>query len=343
MLQKATIMRRVKEIPISIVNLRLRVAEQFGGDRLRILSKVGLTEDLFTNPSNKISIAHTMEVWRAIIEETGREDIGLKCGQQVKFPTLGVLGYVMMNSDSMGQAVDKLCKYQRLVASLAFWEKSQEFGYTTYELQLMEPWEPLFRYTIDFMVIGVTGFIKDNTARALLPTEIALNYEPTNQEPYHEIFSPAQIRFNSPSIYIKYLTQDLNNPILGSNHEMLQYFEQLLADKVYAHDAVNLVSRKVRETIRKSLTAEIPSVQNVARELTMSVRSLQQHLKQEGYSYRSLLREVRRDLAIEQLKRGKLSITDITFLAGFSDISVFSRNFKKWTGLSPSQFQAQHI
>lgn len=77
----------------------------------------------------------------------------------------------------------------------------------------------------------------------------------------------------------------------------------------------------------------------VADDLSMSVRSLQMKLKEEGTSYQKLLNRIREQLAIAFLQERKYSKSEIADLLGFSEISVFSRTFKKWTGQSPSEFQ----
>ena len=55
-------------------------------------------------------------------------------------------------------------------------------------------------------------------------------------------------------------------------------------------------------------------------------------------------REVKiKKVSVKQLKNKAFNISDVAFLAGFSDLAVFSRNFKKWTGMTPSEFRIQHI
>jgi len=69
----------------------------------------------------------------------------------------------------------------------------------------------------------------------------------------------------------------------------------------------------------------------------VSLRSLQRRLRDEETSYSQLLDETRRELAMQYIRRSRMSINEITYLLGFSEPSNFSRAFKRWTGHSPTE------
>ncbi|MEM7372022.1 MAG: helix-turn-helix transcriptional regulator [Bacteroidota bacterium] len=100
---------------------------------------------------------------------------------------------------------------------------------------------------------------------------------------------------------------------------------------------------KVRQLLLRQLKEESPGIEIVADHLSMSVRSLQLKLKEEGTSYQKILNSVRKGLAIAYLREPKVSKGEIAQMLGFSEISVFSRTFKKWTGKSPSEYQATYL
>jgi len=77
----------------------------------------------------------------------------------------------------------------------------------------------------------------------------------------------------------------------------------------------------------------------VAARLYRSKSTLQRQLKNEGTSYRKILEITRRSLAEEYLKDGAYTQAQIAFMTGFADQSNFARAFRRWTGVSPGQFQ----
>ena len=82
-----------------------------------------------------------------------------------------------------------------------------------------------------------------------------------------------------------------------------------------------------------------PTIANVAARLSMNVRTLQRCLADEELVFRDLLRERRRQHAIEALTAGALSIAAIARQLGYSDSAHFARAFRTWTGRSPSAYQ----
>jgi AraC-like DNA-binding protein len=74
----------------------------------------------------------------------------------------------------------------------------------------------------------------------------------------------------------------------------------------------------------------------------MSVRTLNRLLAAEDTTHRELLDAVRRDEAARHLRGDHLSIAEVAFLLGFSELSSFYRAFKRWTGRTPAQFRQEH-
>ena len=71
----------------------------------------------------------------------------------------------------------------------------------------------------------------------------------------------------------------------------------------------------------------------------MSVRNLQRKLKNTNTSFRELLDEMRRELAKQYVNNSDVSLSEVTFLLGFSESSSFSRAYKRWHGVSPTEIR----
>lgn len=98
--------------------------------------------------------------------------------------------------------------------------------------------------------------------------------------------------------------------------------------------------REVVLAITRELDGGTPSIESVASSLGLSPRTLARRLDAQGMSYRELRDEARRRLAVKHLLEG-VSIDEIAIRLGFSEGSSFHRAFKRWTGLTPSEYRRQ--
>jgi AraC-like DNA-binding protein len=100
---------------------------------------------------------------------------------------------------------------------------------------------------------------------------------------------------------------------------------------------------QVRAAIeRELLSLGHPNIETVSRALATSPRTLQRRLLEDGTSFRFAVEEVRAALARHYLDEGQLALHDVAFRLGYAEVSAFLRAFKRWTGITPTQFRARH-
>jgi len=96
---------------------------------------------------------------------------------------------------------------------------------------------------------------------------------------------------------------------------------------------------RVRRALRTPGLAPPQCSSQMAKRLAMSERALRRALRNEGTSFRVLQDEFRREATLRLLSSPDLSVTDVALMVGFSEASALHRAFKRWTGLTPRQFQ----
>jgi AraC-like DNA-binding protein len=97
---------------------------------------------------------------------------------------------------------------------------------------------------------------------------------------------------------------------------------------------------RVRVAIQQLLPAAEVTEEKVADIVATNVRTLHRRLSEHGLSFRALLKEMRMKLARRYMADDGYSITDVAFMLGYSDVSAFSRAFRSWFDMTPSQFRA---
>jgi AraC-like DNA-binding protein len=84
-----------------------------------------------------------------------------------------------------------------------------------------------------------------------------------------------------------------------------------------------------------------PSLNVTARLFHLTPRTLHRRLLDEGTSFKEILEEVRHTLAVEHLKAGHLTMGEIAYTLGYTDLANFRRAFKRWAGMPPSHYLKQ--
>jgi AraC-like DNA-binding protein len=105
----------------------------------------------------------------------------------------------------------------------------------------------------------------------------------------------------------------------------------------YTASIKTLISSRIAEVLEDGE----PYLENIARDLGLSSRSLQRRLTDQGLSFRQLLDDYRRDRAIIALKESRIDFASLAYSLGYREQSSFTRAFKRWTGMTPSEAQRQ--
>jgi AraC-like DNA-binding protein len=121
--------------------------------------------------------------------------------------------------------------------------------------------------------------------------------------------------------------------------ERLQRYGRMVVEYLARVDRDDIVSR-ARAEILDQLPSGTASLESVASALNVSTRTLIRKLGDENESFKNLLATIRRELGEKYVLDKGLSLTEISFLLGFSETSSFSRAYKNWTGQSPRAHRA---
>lgn len=99
------------------------------------------------------------------------------------------------------------------------------------------------------------------------------------------------------------------------------------------------LGHSVQQAIGGLLRGGYPSIRLAADLAGLSVRTLRRRLAEEGTSYERLVEEVRCEAALDMLRGGQLRLIDIAYELGYADPANFTRAFRRWTGMPPSEYR----
>jgi AraC-like DNA-binding protein len=172
------------------------------------------------------------------------------------------------------------------------------------------------------------------TARAVYFEYAAPDY----RAEYARIFGGIE-RFEHEFTGIEFDAALLDQGHMPQKGELYTVLESLAERKLSRVTREGGHAERLRDYLVSNALAQRPQMDAVARSLGISVRSLRRRLDEEGVSYTSLLNEARATVAKRMLEDSSRSIYETAYAMGFSDPSAFHRAFKRWTGMTPTQYR----
>jgi AraC-like DNA-binding protein len=313
--------------------------DHYGLDLETVLGRAGLEADWLERTDLLVPLVDVMRLFLVLLEMTGDSGLGFETGKRVKPRAYQVLGYVILSSETLADAIARLVRFEKLAGNL---------GQTRVERlgeQVRMSWDcPIQgtprRFVVEAAITGWVAFARQLVAGpAPGPREVGFRHAaPADTERYRDWFGcPVQFRasFDGVVFPAEFLDQPLAGADPGLNELMEREASQLLADYDIKANLVNAV----RSQVYRLLAEGEPGIETVAQRLGLGTRTLQQRLQQQGVSFQSVVDGLRQSLAELYLRDQALSLTDIALLLGFSEQSSFTRAFRRWRDQSPAAYR----
>ena len=316
-----------------------RALEAGGIDSKPIFQRAGLDPAKLEDPDARYPVEGMARLWRLATQVAGDPYFGLKAASFWHPTTLNALGYSWMASDSLRDAIERMSRYSRLVTTAA------DFSLEEYDDSFAFRSRPLIarshvsNQAIDAALATVVRMCRLSYGDDFNPLRVVtMRPEFDDPVPYQAYFR-APIEYSAAENVLYFSKDELESHLPTANPRLARVNDQVITEYL-AHFDKGSVAMRVRAKLTELLPAGNVSQQDVADGLHMSLRTLQRKLVDEDTSYKEILDETRRELANQYLRQGCLSVSEVTYLLGFSEPSNFARAFKRWTGRSPTEFRA---
>lgn len=260
---------------------------------------------------------------------------GIRSGQNMHPSHLGALGFAWLASSTLRTALKRGQRFTRMAHEQIEIRIDEQPGSIRVSYRMhKQPTRP--RLVSDGQIAGVLTMCRVNFGNALEPVEVTLKRQrPADPTPWHDFFGP-NILFGQESNSITFSAEDADRKLTSANAEMARLHEDVIRRYLLKMDRDNIVNR-TRLRIMEQLPSGGVTEEDTASALNVSTSTLKRRLREHGETFRSLLNQVRADLAQRYLENRDYTVTEIAFLLGYTDTSAFSRAFKTWFGHPPTQ------
>ena len=267
--------------------------------------------------------------------------IGLRSSGFLHPSHLGALGHAWLASSTLRSAFLRAERYGRMFNEQVSMSVEELHGRLRLSYRmLVQPASPDPLY--DSLLASLLKLARFNFGPGLKPLQVDLERrKPDDPQAWYEMFGDT-VRFGSSDNALAFRISDVDKPLTGSNSELVAVHEEVIKRHLLKLDRQS-VANHARIKLMDQLPSGRVTEEDLANSLNMSKRTLHRKLRDQGTTFRSLLTQVRKDLARFYIQNLDYSITEIAFLLGYADISAFSRAFKSWFGQTPTELRTQTV
>lgn len=323
----------------SIQLVAWKILETYHIDPVAVFKEVQLNPALMFEPGARHSLDKIVHLWAELGKKIEDPCFGLIAAECWHPSNFGILGYAMLVSTSLRTALERLIRFHRLIEDIDFGELCEDKVAGTLAFTISNVSGTSFlQGREDAALAWLMSILRMNFQDTLSPVSMHFTHpEPVCSGKYFEFFK-SPVNFNASTASMVLSLEDADKILPSANDELAAFDDHLMTDYIATLDEKDMLTQ-VRKAIVEHLPSGDATVEIIASELFYSSRNFQRALQQEGTTFTALLNECRMSLAKQYVRNKKFDMTDLAFLLGFSELSTFSRSFKRWTGKSPSQYR----
>jgi AraC-like DNA-binding protein len=312
-----------------------RQLESYGIDPEPLFREHGVDPNALFDQGARIPYERAERLNSAAARLSGDPFFGLKSADYFRPAHLGALGFAWLASSSLSTAFERLSRYARVIQEKLIIELSEEESLLHVRINACIPVaNEAFRE--DMQLSAMVKFCRTIAGNDFNPARVCFQQaQPENCALHYELFR-CPIEFGADDTSFVLNRKDADRRLTGSNDELARLNEHIVV-KYLAHNAREDIVNRAKAAILDGLCNGSVTEKSIASELHMTPRNLHRKLQRQNTSFKQILTEVRKDLALQYIQDRSKTLTEISFLLGFSEVSSFSRAFKGWTGKPPSE------
>lgn len=319
--------------------------EKSGIDLSPLYTQAGISRDMIIEQDTSFDFEQYKVVLDFALRQTNNPEYGLDFGSQSQLG--GTIGMMSASCKNLKEALilgSKFLKIQGDFAELKFIDDDRfpKLVYTPVMAWILESPQTA-KLEVDAMFAFINTILKINSNGVLKPLKLNLSFNtPEHPEKYAEVFG-IMPQFECEDNEMIFEKTSLLIPMKAFNPETFMVLKQHLESRLMQLSNSEKISDKVRRVLYSSFKYQFPDIDSVAERLNVSSRTLQRKLTEEATSFKEILLDTRFGIAKQLLCQDHLTVSEISYILGYSDLGNFSRSFKKHSGLSPIEFKNDRL
>jgi AraC-like DNA-binding protein len=309
--------------------------EDSGLDPAPLFLKHGIDKATIFDPNARVRNVQVDKIAAEANEQIQDPFFGAREAEYFRPAHLGPLGFAWLASTSLHEAIMRLQRYSRVIDDKLgiVLTETEDVIIATLEVCAPSPQDYHSETGNLAVLVRMCRFL---CGQKWNPVRVTIAHpEPSDPSYFFSHFCcPVDFGEKTNSVHLDSKLAD--EPLHGANEYLAQLNDHIVV-RYLAHRSLQDIVNRAKANILDTLGNGNVTEKAVAERLHMSPRQLNRRLKEEQTSFKIILVECRRQLAEQYISDSSLSLTEISYLLGFSEASSFSRAFRRWTGQSPTE------
>lgn len=322
----------------------LRYAEQLGVAIEPALATVGLQAQQLSDNSLRLPGEAHERLLDYLCEQTGDPLFGLNSARFVLPNSWNVLGYITMNCATLGDAMNRIIPFEKLVGDMGTSRAVLLDGQVHLIWSCRHQRPNTRRHMVENVLASWLLYGRWIADTHLRPTAIWFEHSlpvGTDQAQFDSFFE-SPVLFSQTYSALVIPQEYMQLPLRQADAQLLWALEEHAQGLMASFSDIPL-PQQVKNVLRQLLKEGLPRKEQVAKQLAMPPRTLQRQLQKAGSGYQQILDDLRQELAEHYLLQSNMPIHDISQYLGFTDQRSFHRTFKKRTGMTPGELRQSKI
>jgi len=309
-------------------------------DASALLQSVGLDLDAKANPKAMVAASAYYGLLERIAKDIDATALPLRTGASMRCDDYGALGLAFKAAPTLFGSYSRVARYARLWTSVVTYELKPDGPNTWFVLHRSGPRRLGLRLSNEATLASATAIGREvSQDGAFTPLEVHLSHPAPSVIAHHEAYFGCPVFFGSDRDAILISPDSINRSNKLGDEGITHFLQQHLDRELAQITVTKSLNQHTKDVIARALSEGLPKMEDVARSLGMSVRSLHRRLADDGMTFRTLTEDTRQELAEGLLRDERYSIAEVAFLTGFSEQSSFNRAFKRWAGDTPATYR----
>jgi AraC-like DNA-binding protein len=305
------------------------------------LDGLGISSDEVFSPTTLVSIDQIFKCYRNASKLSRDPHFAYHAGLKFHVTAYGLYGFAILSSVNYRQTMRFAMNYHQLATPVTEIEFREEGGGAIWKVTPISHLRidgSLYKFLVEHQFGVHLSLHRDVMGSSFAPRELHVTYgPPADASKYGDIFG-CPVQFGRAQNEFRYDAAWLDGvPRLGNQITHSAVIGLCDSQLEELHLRIGLAGR-VRQVLLSHLMRPT-GIEDVAKVLNMSVRTLRRKLSEEGTSFRDLVDELRREMAMKYLRDTDLTVEDIADALGFSDAANFRHAFRRWTNATPQEFR----